>query len=82
MTLSDIFGTISTLFAQLQLWTGLSAPALLWLLFTTYKALMSAGDNTDTMMEYVSYVAIRILFWWLIGYLIINPIWNILIGRL
>ncbi len=82
MTLSDIFGSISTIFAQLQLWTGLSAPALMWLLFTTYRALSSAGDNTDNMIEFSGYVAIRILFWWLIGYLIINPIWNMILGRL
>lgn len=82
MTLSDFFGTVSTIFALLQLWTGLSAPALLWLLFTTYKAFKGASSNSDSIMEILSSVAMSILFWWLVGYLIINPIWNVILGRL
>ena len=82
MTVSDIFSTISTLFAQLQLWTGLSAPALFLLLYTTYKAAKSASSNTDSIGSIIASVIFSILFWWLVGYLIINPIWNIILGRL
>lgn len=82
MTLSDLFSSITDIFVQLQLWTGLSAPALLLLMYATYKAFKHATSESDNIMGIVGEVGISILFWWLVGYLIINPVWNLLLARI
>ena len=80
MTLSDLFNTIFTLLTQLQVWTGLSTPAFLWLIFTTYKAFKHASSESDNVMEILSHVVFQIFFWWLVGYFIINPVWNYILS--
>ena len=82
MTLSDFFASVANFFIQIQLWTGLSAPALLWLMFTTYKAFKHAASEHDTVMAIIAEVGLSILFWWLVGFLIINPLWNLFLSRI
>jgi hypothetical protein len=82
MTLSDFFGSIANFFTQLQVWTGLSAPALLWLLITTYKSSKHALSENDTVAGALAEIAFSILLWWLVGYLLINPLWNLLLSRI
>jgi len=82
MTMSDLFSSIADFFIQLQLWTGLSAPALLWLLFTTYKAFKHATSESDDIVTILGQIGVSILFWWLVGFLGINPLWNLVLSRI
>jgi len=81
MSMSDFFGSIANFFTQLQVWTGLSAPALLWLIFTTCKAFKHASSEHDSVAAILAEVSFSILLWWLVGYLLINPLWNLLLSR-
>ena len=80
LTLSDFFNTVFTFFTQIQVWTGLSTPAFLWLIFTTYKAFKHASSESDSIMEIISEVAVSIFFWWLVGFFLINPLWNYILS--
>ncbi|MBO8183156.1 MAG: hypothetical protein H0Z28_10250 [Archaeoglobus sp.] len=82
MSMADFFASIANFFTQLQMWTGLSAPALLWLVFTTYKAFKHASNEHDSVAAILAEVSFSILLWWLVGYLLINPLWNLLLSRI
>lgn len=74
------FTTITKIFVELQAITGLSAPALLLLIFGVYKAISSM--KSESIAEAIATLVFHVLFWWLVGFLIVNPLWNLLISRI
>ncbi|MEM3796273.1 MAG: hypothetical protein QXJ98_03220 [Archaeoglobaceae archaeon] len=75
------FSSITKIFTELQAITGLSAPALLLLFFGVYKAICSAAKS-ESIAGGIATVIFHLLFWWLVGFLIVNPLWNLLISRI
>lgn len=82
MSLSDFFGSIANLFIQLQIITGLSPLSTIFFLLAMWKSARSAWSNNDTIVGVIAQLAFFMLIWWLTGYLLFNPLWNIIVGRL
>jgi len=82
MPLSSIFLDLARMFAELQVWTGLSAPALLWLLLSLFRSAKKAAAEGFGLLGTLAHVGFAFVFWWLVGYLLINPLWSMLISRI
>lgn len=82
MSLSDFFSSLANLFTQLQIITGLSPLSMIFFLLAMWKSAKSAWSNNDTIIGVIAQLAFFMLIWWLVGYLLLNPIWNLILGRL
>lgn len=82
MPLSNLFFDLARIFGELQVWTGLSAPALLWLLLSIFRSAKKAAAEGFGLTGILAHVLFAFVFWWLVGYLLINPLWNMLISRI
>jgi len=82
MNPSSIFSTITNLFIQLQLITGLSPLSLILFMLATWKSAKAAWSNNSSIAGVVAETIFYMLIWWLVGYLLLNPIWNLILGRL
>ncbi len=78
---ADFLDSVINIFTSIQVYTGLSAPAVLFMLGTVYKTVSGVAKETDSIMAILASVAFWIIFWWLVGYLIINPLWNMFLGQ-
>ena len=75
------FSAILDLIRELQLYTGLSPPAILLLTYASFKALLKSAED-GSISKIVAVTGFNVLFWWLIGYLLINPLWNYVLGKI
>ena len=82
MSLSDFFSSIANLFTQLQIITGLSPLSMIFFLLAMWKSARSAWSNNDTIVGVIAQLAFFMLIWWFVGSLPLNPIWNLILGRL
>ena len=82
MSLSDFFSSLANLFTQLQVITGLSPLSTIFFLLAMWKSARSAWSSNDTIVGVIAQLAFFMLIWWLVGYLLLNPIWNLILGRL
>lgn len=77
MTTLDV---IASLFTQIMVITGLSPLALIFFLLATWKSARTAWSENDTIVGVAAQICFYVLIWWLVGYLILNPIWNWIIA--
>lgn len=82
MSLADIFEGVVHLFTRLQLITGLSPLSTIFFLIAMWNTAKSAWSRNDSTIVALAEIAFYALIWWLVGYLLLNPIWNIILGRL
>ncbi len=82
MTVADLFSSIVNLFTQLQIITGLSPLSLIFFLLAMWKSAKHAWSESETIVGVAAHICFYMLIWWLTGYLIFNPIWNLILGRL
>lgn len=82
MPISDILMTFTRIFTEIQVVTGLSAPAVIFMIGTCYKTISKTAKETDSVVAIIASVIFWVLFWWLVGYMVVNPLWNLLLGKL
>jgi len=75
-----IAATVQQTFTQLQLTLGLSAPSLILLIIAVWKSLTKSLQECDTMAGVIAQVAFTALIWYLIGLVIINPLYNLILS--
>jgi len=79
--ITGIIEIINEYFSWIQLYTGLSPPALALLLYMTFITARKASES-GSVVNTLGAIGFSVLFWWLIGYLLINPAWNFILGRI